>query len=164
MFPADVPLMLPEYYRADFGQRIEGMGSEAGSGGARRRGRSRPQRPVAARASPAASLSAARNDHEAVQIVVRPQQALKQLTAAAGALSGPGGATIPAENMQVLRVYYHRVRTPDRRDERAGRWPDALPPLNKPIDLPAGKNQPLWVLVHVPKDAPAGRLRGRGCA
>ena len=92
---------------------------------------------------------------------------MKQLTAAAGALSGPGGATIPAESIQLLRVYYHYVHTP--RASCAGPpdrayspdwWPDALPPLTKPLDLPAGKNQPLWVLIHVPKDAPAGDYAG----
>jgi hypothetical protein len=39
-------------------------------------------------------------------------------------------------------------------------WPDALPSLSKPIDVPAGENQPLWVLVRVPKDAKAGDYSG----
>jgi len=33
-----------------------------------------------------------------------------------------------------------------------GWWPDALPPLDRPIDVAAGTNQPLWVLVDVPGD------------
>jgi hypothetical protein len=60
----------------------------------------------------------------------------------------------------VLRVYYHRVHTPTDQSSVQGEWPDALPPLSKPLDLPAGKNQPLWVLVHVPKDAAAGDYTG----
>ena len=39
-------------------------------------------------------------------------------------------------------------------------WPDALPPLVKPLDLAAGQQQPLWVLVHVPTTAKAGDYRG----
>jgi len=98
---------------------------------------------------------------EAVQIVLHPSKELKQLTATAGALSGPDGATIPAENVQVLRVYYHYVKTPTDNTSVRGWWPDALPPLIGPIDLPGGKNQPLWVLVHVPTDAKAGDYSGR---
>jgi hypothetical protein len=105
-------------------------------------------------------MSAARDDREAVQVIVRPRQALKGLTATVGALVGPGGATISAEEIQVLRVYYHNVRTPTDATSTPGDWPDALPPLNKPVDLAAGKNQPLWVLVHVPKDAKAGDYTG----
>ena len=41
-------------------------------GGARRRGRSRRGAPLPEKAAPAATLAAARNDREAVQIVVRP--------------------------------------------------------------------------------------------
>ena len=31
--------------------------------------------------------------------------------------------------------------------------------MDKPIDVEAGQNQPLWVLVHVPDDAKAGAVR-----
>ena len=42
-----------------------------------------------------------------------------------------------------------------------GEWPDPLPPFDKPIDVPAGVNQPVWVLVHVPKTAEAGDYLGQ---
>jgi len=35
-----------------------------------------------------------------------------------------------------------------------------LPPLTEPIDLEGGRNQPLWILVHVPEDAAAGDYTG----
>ena len=107
-----------QYDRADYGQRIEGIAGETEVWWCEAAWKIAPQRPAPQDASPAASLSAARNDREAVQIVVRPDKELKQLTAAAGALSGPGGATIPAENVQVLRVYYHFVHTPTDADRR----------------------------------------------
>ena len=94
-------------------------------------------------------------------MVLRPTKPLRQLTAAAEEFRGPDGAAISAQNVQVLRVYYHKVHTPT--DETGVRddWPDALPPLDKPLDVPAGRNQPLWVLVHVPKDAKPGDYSGR---
>jgi hypothetical protein len=151
---------VPEYFRDDFGRRIGPKGGGTDLWWCEAAWKIAPQRPAPSEQSAVVSLSAARNDHEAVQIVVRPRRPLKQLTAAAGALRGPGGATIAAKNIQVLRVYYHHVHTPTDRTGVVADWPDALPPLSSPIDVPAGRNQPLWVLVRVPKDAPAGDYAG----
>jgi hypothetical protein len=105
-------------------------------------------------------LSAARNDREAVQLVVRPTRALRGLTVAAGSLTGPAGATLPAANVRVLRAYYHFVDTPTDRTGVRDFWPDALPPVDRPLDLAAGQNQPLWILIHVPADARPGDYTG----
>ena len=56
-------------------------------------------------------VSAARGEFEPVQLVVRPRSALKRLQATAGPLRGPGGATIPAERVEILRVQYVNVHT-----------------------------------------------------
>ena len=56
---------------------------------------------------------------------------------------------------------YHFVEHPTDSTGVADWWPDALPPLKKPLDLPAGKNQPFWVLVYVPKDAKPGDYAGK---
>ena len=151
---------VPEYFRADFGRRIGSASGDTDLWWCEAAWKIAPQRPAPSEGSAVVSLSAARNDHEAVQIVVRPRKPLKQLTTVAGALRGPGGATIAAQNIQVLRVYYHHVHTPTDRTAVVADWPDALPPLTKPLDLPAGRNQPLWVLVRVPKDAAAGDYAG----
>ncbi len=157
---ATLPWTVPDYYRTDFGRRIEGITGETEVWWCEAAWKIARRRVSPQNTSPAASLSAARDDREAVQIVVRPTKELKQFTAAAGRFHGPGGATIAAENVQVLRVYYHAVHTPTDGTGVVGDWPDALPPLSKPLDLPAGRNQPLWVLIHVPKDAPAGDYTG----
>ena len=157
---ATLPWTVPEYYRADFGRRIEGAGGGVNVWWCESTWKIQRDRPSPTETSIGASLAAARNDREAVQVVLRPTKDLKGLTAAAGAFRGPGGATIAADNVQVLRVYYHRVHTPTDQSSVQGDWPDALPPLSKPLDLPAGKNQPLWVLVRVPKDATAGDYAG----
>jgi Domain of unknown function (DUF4091) len=43
---------------------------------------------------------------------------------------------------------------------KPGWYPDALPPLRLPLALPAGKNQPLWVTVHVSREAKPGEYHG----
>jgi hypothetical protein len=108
----------------------------------------------------AATLGAARNDREAVQVVVRAEKPLAGLTATVDALKGPGGAEISAEQIKILRVAYHFVHHPTDKTGVCDWWPDALPPLDAPVDVPAGQNQPLWVLVHVPKTAAAGDYEG----
>ena len=61
-----------QYDRADYGQRIEGIAGETEVWWCEAAWKIAPQRPAPQDASPAASLSAARDDREAVQIVVRP--------------------------------------------------------------------------------------------
>ena len=84
-----------------------------------------------------------------------------RLTATASPLQGPGGATIPADQIQILWVCYHFVDHPTDATGVRDLWPDALPPLTRPIDVPGGENQPLWVLVHVPRDARPGDYAGQ---
>jgi hypothetical protein len=39
-------------------------------------------------------------------------------------------------------------------------YPDPLPPLQTPLTLAAGQNQPLWLTVYVPYGTPAGVYKG----
>jgi len=105
-------------------------------------------------------LEAAKGDHEAVQVVLRPKLELQGVRAEISDFHGPGGAVIPAGRVDILRVYYHFVHSPTDATGVRGWWPDALPPLESPIALTAGLNQPLWILVHVPRDAAAGAYHG----
>lgn len=154
---------VPEYYRSDYGKSIIGGENAVWWCDAVHKippKRPAPQAAVNQPAPPAAELAAARNDFEAVQIVVRPEKGLKNLTAAASTLAGPDGAEIAAGDIQILRVYYHSVENPTDKTGVRDRWPDALPPLDKPIDVTAGENQPLWVLVRVREDAKPGDYTG----
>lgn len=105
-------------------------------------------------------LEAARNEFEAVQVVVRPRRDLKGLKAKVTYLAGGRQARIAGSDIELLRVRYVRIHTPTDKTGVADEWPDPLPPLDKPIDVPAGINQPIWVLVHVPASAPAGDYLG----
>jgi len=158
---AGMKLSIPDYYRSDYGKRIAATNEKAGLWWCDATRKIPRGRPLPGSSSPAVQLSAAGNDFEAVQVVVLPREELKGLTARAGSLAGPGGATIPPDNIKILRVAYHFAHHPTDKTGIRDFWPDALPPLAKPIDLPAGKNQPLWVLVHVPSDAKPGDYSGR---
>lgn len=165
---ARIGFRVPEYYRSDYGRLLTSGNAKTSLWWCEAAHKIPQKRALPTQTSDAATLAAARNDFEAVQIVVAPKVALRGLTATANALVGPNGAKISADQVQVLRVHYHFVDHPSDRTGVRDFWPDALPPLKKPIDVAAGQNQPLWVLVYVPKDAAAGdytgsvALRGEG--
>lgn len=157
---AEMELVVPDYYRSDYGMRLADAGGDTAVWWCDATHKIPRQRPAPTAIAPAATLSAARHDYEAVQIVVRPDKPLVGLTVKASPLTGPGQAVIPAENVDILRVYYHFVEHPTDGTGIRDWWPDALPPLREPLDVPAGNNQPLWLLVYVPKDAAAGDYSG----
>ncbi len=106
------------------------------------------------------TVRAARNEAEAVQLVIRSPSFLTGFIARPEPLTGPASAVIPAENIDLLRVRYVDVTTPTDKSATAGAWPDPLCPFKKPINLPANQNQPLWVRVKVPVQVPAGIYLG----
>lgn len=107
-------------------------------------------------------ITAAKNDFEAFQIVVKaPQNApIQALKGTRSPLKGPGEAVIAPENIEVLYAYYHFVHSKTDETGLVDDWPDALPPFEKPIDVPPGKNQPVWIQVKVPPETPPGSYRG----
>ncbi len=157
---AQFRLDVPAFYRSDYGEMIAGEPGKTAIWWCDATWKVPRRRALPTATGRAATLFAAKNDHEAVQIVVRPSEPLEGLTASVGPLVGPQGATIPPKNIKVLRVYYHYVAHPSDATGVRDWWPDALPPFDKPITVPAGQNQPLWVLVHVPHDAKAGDYEG----
>ncbi|MEN6425798.1 MAG: glycoside hydrolase domain-containing protein [Phycisphaerales bacterium] len=107
------------------------------------------------------TIRAAKNEVEAAQLVIRPKAGIQGLSVAPGALSGPAGATMPAACVEILEVRYVNVTQTSDRSAVAGYWPDPLPPMDKSMNLEAGKNQPFWVRVQVPRNARAGIYEGR---
>ena len=105
-------------------------------------------------------ISAARNEAEAGQLVIRPSRNISGLTVKASDLLGPGGEQIGAENIELLRVRYVTTTIATDKSAAIGDWPDPLPPFVGPIDLKAGRNQAVWVRVTVPSDVPAGIYKG----
>jgi len=118
------------------------------------------ERPVPTKRGKAMEVALARNETEAVQLILKPTRGLARCTATASVLAGPGGATLPAESVEILRVRYVDVQRKTDASSIAAPWPDPLPPFSVPVDLKADLNQPLWIRVHVPKNAPAGDYAG----
>lgn len=106
------------------------------------------------------NISAARNEAEATQLVVRPTIALNRFTVSAADLIGPNGSRIPAEQIDILSVVYLNVTVPTDSSAAIGFWPDALPPAAAPLDLVANQNHPFWIRINVPRAVEAGTYAG----
>ena len=107
-------------------------------------------------------IRAARNEWEALQLVITPNAPLSNvLVRASDLVLGIGKDKIPAENVRVLRVgYVPVVQTTDATGAVAD-WPDPLLPQEAPVNLTAGRNQPYWIRVKVPKGIPSGIYWGK---
>jgi len=133
----------------------------------------RPSDPLPPGAS--AAISAARNEYEGFQVVVRQGSAATaslKLSAYSWSrpVTGPNGATIPAANVRVFAEAMHNVTMASGPDGATGPWPDALIPdvddvvgqkrnaFTKWWSVAPGRNGIIYVEVHVPDDAllPAG--------
>ena len=128
----------------------------------------------AARENKTAELFAARGEYEPFQVVVQAAEGgLHNVTFRIGDLSGPAGHLISRANLTVYREHYVRVEhgSPVPKNMRRpplgpGLYADALIPEAPhadyarlrafPFDLQAGKNQPIWIDVFVPRDATPG--------
>src|SRR5262249_31143444 len=91
----------------------------------------RPSDPLPAASS--AAISAARNEYEGFQLVVRPAStatATLKLNSYSwsGPLTGPNGATIPPATVRVFAEVMHDVTMASGPDGATGAWPDALIP------------------------------------
>ncbi len=160
-FAAEVSFHVADLYDTSFGERLPSSSDKVGLWWASSGWKVSRTRPVPEAKGEAILLRAARSEAEAAQVVLRPREALKGLAVKAGALAGPGGATIPAERVEVLRVRYVTITQPTDATGCVGEWPDPLPPLKEPLNLEADRNQPLWIRVTVPKDAAPGAYTGR---
>lgn len=104
-------------------------------------------------------LAAARGEREPASVALRTLVPLAGVTLQAGPLTGPAGATLTAERMDVRVTRYMEPlpRWPKLDDHPL--HPGVLDPSH-PIDLDAGTTQQFWITVHVPEDAPAGTYAG----
>ncbi|MDQ1256285.1 MAG: hypothetical protein QG656_881, partial [Candidatus Hydrogenedentes bacterium] len=147
-------------FNASYGERLPGSTDGVGLWWASSGWKVSQDRPMPGRRGKAIEITAARNETEAAQLVVRPARELTGVTAFAAALTGPSGSIIPAESVEILRVRYVPIALKSDREGALAPWPDPLPPFVGPITLAAGMNQPLWVRVHVPREVAPGRYRG----
>ncbi len=102
--------------------------------------------------NPVVRMAAARNETEAVQLVLRPlaTKGVGRVTVEVGDLVGPGAAKIARRNITWSPVAY----VPAREGPPEG-LPDALPGP-KPFTADEPWQYPIWLEVYVPPDTPAG--------
>lgn len=121
----------------------------------------------------AAHIHAARNEYEAFQLVIGAPAGsdLAHISVAASDLTGP--ATISSRHVSLFRAHYVPVAARSQfqgsgSPHPPGEWADALIPFDlpggqypsAPFTVPAGRNQPLWVEVYVPKETGPGTYTG----
>ncbi len=158
LMAAEVPFTVPEMYRSDFGYPVA-SDDAADLWWCESTYKVMRERPAPQGGPEPLTLDAARNEWEALQVVVRPKGEMEPLEAEISDFAGPRGAVIAADSVDILEVAYVPVHSPSDRQGSVGDWPDPLPPLEDPLALEARRNQPLWVRVHVPDDARPGSYR-----
>lgn len=158
----EIPWEVNEYYRTDYGELLQDQAQVAlwwcEADWKIPRDRTAPV--ASSKKDSGIQLSAAGGDYESVQLVISPRSDGHLKSVRVGPLTHKTGATIPGDYIKVSYVYYHYVHTPTDKTGVRDWWPDALPPLDGPIALSKGQNQPLWITVHVPRATPAGDYTG----
>jgi len=133
------------------------------------------------------TLSSARGETVDTQVIVQaPAGDLTNVNVSASALTGPGGASIPAANLTLYREYYITVTGTasygggSNPPLGSGTYPEPLIPFNDPetglplcgigatlkacnASISAGQNQPYWIDISVPRgpsNSPPGNYTG----
>src|ERR1700687_3978859 len=137
--------------------------------------------------APSISLSSARGEPVDTQVIVQaPVGGLTNVNLSASALTGPGGASIPASSVTLYREYYITVTGTgsygggSNPPLGSGTYPEPLIPFNDPetgsplcataatlkacnATISAGQNQPYWIDISVPRgpsNSPPGIYTG----
>ncbi|NIA15368.1 MAG: hypothetical protein GWP08_14960, partial [Nitrospiraceae bacterium] len=159
-YAAETTFVVPGLYEISYGSLLPASSDKVALWWASSGWKVARDRPSPTNRSAALRIQTARNEVEAAQLVLCPARGLTGFTAQAGPLTGPDGAVIPADRIEVLRVGYVPVSIPTDRVGVAAPWPDPLPPFQGPANLEAGKQQPLWVRVKAPRDTRPGVYKG----
>lgn len=108
------------------------------------------------------ALQAARNEQESGQIILRTASGSTPVTPTASALTGPGGATIPAANVAFYNQRYVEVKSSENGKYGPGWYPDALVPLGPGASVTAGPslNAAIWLTVNIPATQQPGTYTG----
>ncbi len=107
----------------------------------------------------AVQLSAAKNEYEPFQLVLRPSKQLSNVKVTPHTLVGPKGAKLDAWNIGVRVVEYVDVKEPTSADVSPGEYPDPLPEFTSMTAI-KGVNNPIWLTVYVPPKTAPGDYKG----
>jgi len=117
-----------------------------------------PEGPKDGKAQPV-SLSAARAEFAAAQVILNPSKPMELLGATVGPLRDSQGRP-GAITAELLEVAYVKVTHPTDSSCEPGWYPDPLPPLRLPLKLAPALCQPIWLSFHVDRSAQAGDYTG----
>ncbi len=120
----------------------------------------RPAQHCTVKKGDAVFISAAGNEAEAAQLVIRSSVPLTGFMLHAENLIGPTGRVFSAGNLDILRVAMVKTQKPTDKSTVVGQWPDPLPALNHPVKITPEMNQCFWIRVRCPKNIPAGQYKG----
>ncbi len=126
--------------------------------GAWKVGRDRPA--PAGKPASAILIEGARGEYEPAQLVLRARQPNTVVQSVSVSDLKGAKTSIPSAQVRIYEVATVQVEHPSDSLGAPGEYPDPLPPLKTPLALPQGRNQALWILVHIPSSAPAGDYRG----
>jgi|GEM_PF-3081964 len=109
------------------------------------------------------SIALARNETEALQVIVLPyQEPLKAVSVRVGDLKGRGRAVLSAKAIASSVVGYVATdHVPPNGSPHVGWWPDPILGFMHETDIAAGDAQGFWVSVHAAKDQKAGIYKGK---
>jgi hypothetical protein len=132
----------------------------------------RPEKAAPGGGTAAATIAAAGNETESFQLLVQGGSAATAGVSVelSSALTGPGGATIPATDVTLYREGYYNVTQRSNGEGEVGSWPDALIPARDgfygearnafPVELAAAGRLAVWVDVLVPAGQVPGAYSG----
>lgn len=109
------------------------------------------------------ALALARNEKEALQVVVLPVEApAKQVAVRVSDLRTTGGEVFPAENVDTPPMGYVETKNvPPYGSPHVGWWPDPILNFMARADIAAGDVQSFWVRFRAPKTQAPGLYRGK---
>ncbi|MGQ9610389.1 MAG: glycoside hydrolase domain-containing protein [bacterium] len=117
------------------------------------------ERPAPTSKNEKIQINSARNEYEPFQVVITPKTDIENIVIQTEPLINSSGYSI--DNVDISLVGYVYIKTPTDRLGSVGYYPDPLPSYKKPFSVSAGENQPIWVTVYVPYDAPTGDYSGK---
>ena len=105
------------------------------------------------------NISAAKNEYEPFQLVIRPGSRIENLRISAGNLVN-GENIISHNNLQIRKVEYVKVTKPTDSYGYSDYWPDPLPEVKGPSRAYGAENNAFWITVFVPSDTEPGIYEG----
>jgi len=151
---------VPQLYAADYGYLIN-EGEECSVWWTEGTHKISRERPLPIERSAEVKISAAGNEYEPFQLVLRANRDMENVSIEMSNLTNSEGQTVSKDNVEISLVGYLYVKVPTDKVGCVGYWPDPLPPYKKPFSVKAGQNQPIWITVYVPPDTPAGDYSGK---